>query len=174
MRALVIYESMFGNTETIAREVASGLESAGAEVTVAPVTQADPDTLADYDVVVAGAPTHAFSLPRPATRADAVRQGADPAHAGPGLREWLDRLEPSIGARPTFAVFDTRMGSSSTARRVTGSASKRAVRTLLRRHRALADHPTSFYVGGTAGPLLPGEDARARAWGRSLVGCRVR
>ena len=66
------------------------------------------------------------------------------------------------------------MGSGTTARRFTGSAAKRAVKTLRGRHRALADHPASFYVGGTAGPLLPGEDARARAWGRGLVGCRVR
>jgi len=169
MKALVVYESLFGNTEKIAREVASGLELRGADVTVAPVGSVDPNDLAAYDVVVAGSPTHAFSMPRSVTRADAVRHGADPTCEAAGLREWIEHLEPQVGARPTFAVFDTRRDVRS--RHLTGSAARSATRALRRRHRALADVPASFYVGGTSGPLLPGEVVRARAWGSRLAGC---
>jgi hypothetical protein len=168
MKALVVYESMFGNTEAVAHAVASGLEGSGAEVTLCPIGSADPTTLQDYDVVVVGAPTHALSMPRSATRADAVKQGADPARDAPGVREWIDHLEPAVGARPAFAVFDTRIGVGK-ARHLSGSAARRASRALRRRHRTLADDPASFYVGGTSGPLLPGEDVRARAWGSRLA-----
>ena len=168
VKALVVYESLFGNTEKIAREVASGLEYAGAQVTVRPVDEVDPTDLTEFDVVVAGSPTHAFSMPRPVTRADAVRHGADPAADTVGLREWIEHLSPAVGARPTFAVFDTRRDVR--ARHLTGSAARSACRALRRRHRALADVPATFYVSGTCGPLLPGESVRARAWGSRLAG----
>lgn len=169
MKALVVYESMFGNTEAIAREVASGLEYGGATVTVCPIGSADPTDLADYDVIVAGSPTHAFSMPRPLTRADAVKNGAEPTSESVGLREWIEHLDPAIGARPTFAVFDTRRDIR--ARHLAGSAARSATRALRRRHRVLADVPASFYVAGTSGPLLPGEAVRARAWGSRLARC---
>jgi hypothetical protein len=168
MKALVVYESMFGNTSRIARAVAEGMALTGARVTLLHVDDVDPATLHDYDLVVAGAPTHAWSLPRPSTREEAVRQGAgtDP---GPGLREWLDHLEPEVGSRPVFAVFDTRIGGGA-SRHFTGSAARRAARTLRGLHRTLADEPLSFYVEAASGPLLPGEDVRARAWGNRLAG----
>ena len=167
MRALVVYESMFGNTELVARAVATGLREAGATVTVSRVDEADPATLTEYDVVVAGAPTHALSMPRASTREDAVRQGAAPEHHETGLREWLDGLEPAVGERPAFAVFDTRVGVGA-VRHLSGSAARRAARALRRRKGTLADAPTSFFVGGTSGPLLPGEEDRASAWGARL------
>ena len=44
LRALVVHESMFGNTERIALAVAQGLRAGGAEVSVVAVADA-PDTL---------------------------------------------------------------------------------------------------------------------------------
>jgi hypothetical protein len=163
MKALVAYESLFGNTERLAHAVADGLAEGGADVVVEPITGVESVT--GFDLVVLGAPTHAFSLSRPSTRADAVRQGADPARAGTGLREWLDRL-PDPGADPRFAVFDTR---ADRARRLPGSAARRTARTLRSSHHALTDSPTSFYVHDVAGPLLDGEEDRAHAWGRGLA-----
>ena len=81
MRALVVHESMFGNTETVARAVADGLSTvAGIEVDRAAVHSASTD-LADVDLVVVGGPTHAFSMSRESTRADAVTKGANEAVA---------------------------------------------------------------------------------------------
>ena len=164
MKALVVYESMFGNTERLARAVADGLTGSGAEVDVRPVAEAG--AVGDYDLVVLGAPTHAFSLSRPSTRADAVRQGADPGRVGSsGLREWLDRL-PESGPAPRFAVFDSR---ADRVRHLPGSAARRTARALRSAHHPVTTRPASFYVRDVAGPLLEGEEDRARDWGRQLV-----
>lgn len=167
MKVLVVYESMFGNTAALARAIADGCSDAGARVALHPVSEVDPGTVDDYDLVVAGAPTHAWSLPRPSSREEAVRQGGA-GDTETGLREWIARLEPRIAARPAFAVFDSRIGSGP-ARHFSGSAARRAGRALRARHRVLADHPTSFFVEGTSGPLLGGEDVRARTWGSRLA-----
>jgi flavodoxin len=46
MKAIVVFESMYGNTHAIAEAVANGIELAGAaEVTVVPVSQADDETI---------------------------------------------------------------------------------------------------------------------------------
>ena len=74
-KALVIHESMFGNTETIARAVAAGLATVpNFEVKVVDVQLAEAD-LAGVDLLVLGGPTHAFGLgpadlpgPRPRQR----------------------------------------------------------------------------------------------------------
>ena len=164
MKALVVYESMFGNTERLARAVADGLAAGGAEVHVRPVAQAGG--VVDYDLVVLGAPTHAFSLSRPSTRADAVRQGADPARVGSsGLREWLDEL-PETGPAPRFATFDSRAAK---ARHLPGSAARRTARALRSGHHPVSTRPASFYVRDVDGPLLDGEEDRARDWGRQLA-----
>ncbi len=57
MKALVVYESMFGNTEQIARAVAAGLEES-VDVQVAEVTDAPTEPDPDVALIVAGGPTH--------------------------------------------------------------------------------------------------------------------
>ena len=76
---------------------------------LADVATASVDLPADLDLLVVGAPTHAFSLSRPSTRADAVRQGAPPERATAGLREWLTAAPPQDARRLPVAVFDTRV-----------------------------------------------------------------
>jgi hypothetical protein len=53
MRALVVYESMYGSTHVIADNIAYGLR-ADYEVTVVPVPEATPELVAAADLVVAG------------------------------------------------------------------------------------------------------------------------
>ena len=161
MRTLVVYESMFGNTEAVAREVAAGLAGQG-EVVLVDVDAA-PTDVTSYDLVVVGGPTHAFSMSRATTRADAVKQGAPHARVR-GIREWIDGL----GRVPVpMAVFDTRVEK---VRRLPGSAAKRAAKSLKAHGSPIAERPQSFYVQDTPGPLLDGERERARRWGASLVG----
>lgn len=163
MRALVVFESMFGNTEAIAREVAEGL-AAHADVTVVDVAEAPTNVGADVEVLVVGAPTHAFSLSRPATRRDAAGRSAVPAvSSGIGLREWLAGLDP--GAGTLCAAFDTRVRRP----RLPGSAARAAARRLRRFGLRLVTPAASFYVDGTMGPLLDGELERARRWGEMLA-----
>lgn len=91
MRALVVYESMFGNTESVARAVATAL-GRWMGVALQDVSQAPGPADAAVDLVVVGGPTHAFSLSRGSTRADAISQGATHGKQDVGLREWLARL----------------------------------------------------------------------------------
>lgn len=160
MRALVVYESMFGNTARVAREVAEGL-AGHAEVELRSVADAPVEPDETLDLVVVGGPTHAFSLSRPTTREDARRQGAGDAADGPGLREWLDGLH--AGAHhPQVAAFDTRVTK---VRRIPGSAARKASKVAGRLGYSLAEHPESFFVEDVDGPLSDGELERARAWG---------
>jgi flavodoxin-like protein len=164
MKALVVYESMFGNTEQIARAVAAGLgesmEVKLAEVADAPI-EADPTV----ELIVAGGPTHAFSMSRTSTRADAVSKGAHEGETEFGLREWLAEL-PSGQHREKMATFDTKIESM---RHLPGSAAKGAAKVARRYGYESVAKAESFYVRDTDGPLLDGEIDRARQWGRQLA-----
>lgn len=165
MYALVVVESMFGNTREVGRAVARGL-SVVADVEVVDVAEAPPRLRPGTGLLVVGAPTHAFGLSRPGTRADARRQagpGGEPPHVETGVREWLARLDTG-GLDVVAAAFDTRVAHP----HLPGSAARAA-------HRRLASHglrtpfpPTSFWVEGTSGPLREGEVARATGWGTEL------
>lgn len=164
MRAAVVYESMFGNTATIATAVANGLRSSGVQVKVIPVALAGDDLLQDHDLVVVGAPTHALGLSRPSTRADAVRQGAPAEVEARGVREWLEDLTDTDPESVRIATFDTRVRAM---RHLPGSAA-RHVAHMLRRRGYDVPPATSFYVAGTEGPLAHDEAARASDWATNL------
>jgi hypothetical protein len=120
MRALVVYESMYGNTHAIATHIASGL-CAVHDVTLVPVSRASRQLAAMADLIVAGAPTHRHGLPTIASRRIAVETAREPGSGltmdpdadGPSLRAWLEALEAE-GA--LAAAFDTRRVSSSAGR----------------------------------------------------------
>jgi hypothetical protein len=163
MKALVVFESMFGNTEQIAQAVAEGLGES-MPVDVAEVINAPADPPEDVTLIVAGGPTEAFSMSRANTRAGAVSQGGRAGREEFGLREWIAALPP----RPSnarLATFDTKID---TMRHLPGSAAKGAAKAGRRHGYDLALPPESFFVRDTAGPLVEGELDRARAWGRRL------
>jgi len=169
MKTVIVYESMFGNTEQIAGRVADGLAQPGVDIALRDVRDVGPDDLAGSELLVVGAPTHAFSLSRQSTREDAVRQGADPSRAGFGVREWLNTLDaalPATAGRPRVAIFDTRVEK---VRRLPGSAAKRAAKELRGKGFEVLDRPSSFYVTDTKGPITQGESDRAREWGAGLL-----
>ena len=164
--ALVAFESMFGNTEAVARAVAEGLRLEGSTVDTVDVG-AEQAAGMPYALVVVGAPTHAFSLSRPATRQDAVRQGGRPAAAATGVREWLAGLRQAPDLRPGLAAaFDTRV---SRVRRLPKAASTRAFHLLERLGFSMVSRPTGFLVTDIQGDLVPGELERATAWGRQIA-----
>lgn len=163
MRALVIYESMFGNTRVIAEAVGRGLAER-MPTEVMEVGTAPEEVAQDVTLVVLGGPTHAFGMSRPATREDARTKAERPlVSAAIGQREWLDRA--SLPVHVSFATFDTRTGDSWW----TGSAARRADRGLARRGARQLFHPVSFFVRGTPGPLGDGEAERAYRWGENLA-----
>jgi hypothetical protein len=165
--ALVVLESMFGNTDKIGNAIADGLRDAGVAVTVEDVAAAPVDLSPAVGLLVVGAPTHALSLSRPNTRADAVRQGAPDEKAATGLREWLSTVLPQDPAHaPVVAVFDTRVTK---VRRLPAAAGPRAARLARRRGLAVVGRPRAFLVSDVKGPLEDGELERASAWGRELA-----
>lgn len=163
MRALIVYESMFGNTEEIAHAIGAGLAE-NMEVEVQPVRDAPRTVPAGVELLVVGGPTHAFSMSRRSTREDAVKQGAAVVPSI-GLREWLEEL-PQRSCTATVTTFDTRVRG---ARHLPGSAARSAARTARKHGFAHVERGKSFYVDGTAGPLLAGETERAREWGRQVA-----
>ena len=161
MRGLVVFESMFGNTEAIALAVAEGLSTC-LDVELVEVNSAPTDLGGEVVLLVAGAPTHALGLSRASTRADATRQGASVQPTDIGLREWLAGL---TGVRGTSAAtFDTRVDRP----RVPGSAARAAARRLRRAGFSIIEPAASFSVDGTVGPLVDGEVERARRWATAL------
>lgn len=167
LRVLVVFESMFGNTEAIARAVVRALHELGCTVSIHEVADPDvPTGSIDADLLVVGAPTHAFSLSRPGTRADAVRQGGDPRRSGTGLREWLEAASPPPDGPVPLVAFDTRVEK---VRRLPMAAAPRALRLARQRGFRTPVKAAAFLVSDTPGPLLDGETARAGSWIASVL-----
>ncbi|HEX6344861.1 flavodoxin family protein [Umezawaea sp.] len=163
-RALVVYESMFGNTGEVANAVARGIAATG-EVDVVDVGAAPTTLPDDVDLLVVGAPTHAFGLSRPSTRGSAAdRAAGEVVSTGIGVREWLDSLRP-LGTPAAVTAFDTRVKIPL----VPGSAARRALGTLRRLGFPMLVRSESFFVTGTPGPLRDGEVERAERWGAKLA-----
>ena len=169
MRAVIIYESMFGNTHMIARAIANGLEP-GNEVVVVPVAGAARELLDGADLIAAGGPTHVHGMSKASTRKAAVEQAhksagqltLDPTADGPGLRDWFGSFGEMSGMA---AAFDTRLAGPAA---LTGRASKGIAKLLERGGLTLIAAPESFLVGKD-NALQPGEEDRARGWGEKLA-----
>jgi hypothetical protein len=168
--ALVVFESMFGNTARAARAVAEGLSGAGMEVQVVEVGSAPRELPAALDLLVVGAPTHAFGLSRASTRADAVRQGAPPDREAVGVREWLATLRVPPGSSTSVGVFDTH---ASKVRWLPQAASSTITKAARRHGLRPAGRHLGLVVDDVKGPLADGERERAVEYGRQLaLGCR--
>jgi hypothetical protein len=169
MRAVVASESMYGNTRRIADAIAEGL-ALGGDVTVVPVSQMEWQPLDDIELVVIGGPTHAHGMSRVSTRKTAVRAARKPRKSlvtepdaeGPGLREWFALLgQLDVKA----AAFDTRFKAPAF---LSGRASRGISKALHRCGVMMVAEPVRFFVTKD-NQLRPGEQDRARAWGRQLA-----
>jgi Flavodoxin domain len=160
MHAIVVYESVWGNTAAVARAIAEGL---GPAVHAYPTDEVPSGELAEADLIVAGAPVFGFRLPTEGVRSRILRDEADapvpPDLSHPSLRAWLDALPVGHGR---CAAFETRIWWS--PRGATGSIEKR----LTRLGYPPAATSEKFVVRDKYGPLREGEIDRARAWGRAL------
>jgi hypothetical protein len=179
MRAVIVYESLFGNTHKIATAVGEGIRAAApaADVAVLDAGAATAELIGSADLLVVGAPTHMRGLSTSFSRRAGVRDvqkksatGAgspavvvDPAADGPGVRDLLRTLPPAPpGARA--AAFDTRG-----AVRLAGGAARSVARHLSHAGYRLAAPPEGFVIEDSPGPLRAGEEDRARAWAAKLL-----
>ncbi|HZD69287.1 MAG TPA: flavodoxin domain-containing protein [Actinomycetes bacterium] len=166
MKALVVYESLYGNTAAIGEAIATSLRTQGLEVDAGLVSKIDPAEAARADLLVVGGPTHAHGMSRPSTRKtaadDQANTFAEPT-VTPGLREWTNDLPP--GAGRLAAAFDTRIDKSVI---LTGSAAKGIARRLERHGYRLVVGPECFLVS-TKNRLLDEETAHATRWGGEVA-----
>jgi hypothetical protein len=171
MRALVVYESLYGNTHEIADHVAEGLGSAF-ETTVVHVDDATFDLVRTTHLLVVGGPTHIHGMTSARSRAGGIEGAAKSAelppldeHAGgAGLREWFDGLP--AGHDTAAAAFDTRFDGSPL---LTGAASHGIAKRLRRHGFRVVVEPESFLVDKKT-RLVAGEAERATAWAADLAG----
>ena len=172
MNALIVYESMYGNTEAVAGAIAEGL---GPDFTTVLKAVHEAGTVPDdVNLLVVGGPTHMHGLSTSLSRsmaASAAKEDATKlapgATEGPGLRVWLRDLPRRAGGRAV--AFDTR-GDARAA--VTGSAA-RGIARRLRHHGYGVIATESFLVADAEGPLEEGELDRARSWAAALAVERV-
>lgn len=178
MTALVVYESMYGSTRAVAEAIGEGLAPAGPvrvlEISALAAAPGGRTISPQIDLLVVGAPTHAFGLSRPNTRLDAAADAPEGKviSSGKGLREWLAEISLPLGGT-RFAAFDTKVVRPS----LPGSAAKGAHKALMRMGGRPVAEPRTFGVHGKANGLVDGELEAAKAWGEELariVGARVR
>jgi hypothetical protein len=168
MRALVVYESMYGNTHRIAEAIAEGL--AVPDVDVLPVSEVTQSMLDQADLIAVGGPTHAHGMSRESTRKAAVDAAAkpgkelhlDPTAADVGLRDWFESLGT---VRGVAVAFGTRTQGPAV---LTGHAATGIAKMLRQHGLVLIAEPESFLVD-KHNQLLPGERGRALVWGENLA-----
>lgn len=156
MRALVVYDSVFGNTEQIALAIGNALGSKESVETLR-VSDVKLGHLKGLELLLVGSPTRAFRPTKPIT-------------------DLLNSI-PSNGLRGVkVAAFDTRISTAdvrsrflSMMVRLFGYAAKPIADKLEKKGGSLIAPPEGFFVRDTEGPLKDGELERAAAWARSAV-----
>lgn len=157
MKILVVYDSVFGNTEKIARACGSALEGRS-EVSVMRVTEVKPEMLAGLDGLLVGSPTRAFT-------------------ATPATKAFLKSIPSGSLKGVKVAAFDTRVDITEVKNafltfmvNLFGYAAEPIGKALQKKGGVQALPPVGFFVLDKEGPLKDGELERAAAWAQGVVG----
>lgn len=155
MKTMVVYDSVFGNTEKIARAIGGALGSEE-EVKTLRVGEATPEQLSGLDILVVGSPTRAFQ-------------------ATPATKIFLKNIPAGALKGVTVAAFDTRMDINQKTPailrvmvKIFGYAAKPIADGLSKKGGRRAAEPEGFIVLDTEGPLKDGELERAARWAYEL------
>ena len=147
MRALIVYDSVYGNTEKIARAIAEAISPSG-EVKVVQAGEASPSELESIDLLIVGSPTH----------------GGRPT---PAIQDLINKMpQPSLQGI-NVAAFDTRIPTKLV--RVFGYAAGRIAGNLKKKGVTLVASPEGFFVTASKGPLKEGELERAAGWAKGIL-----
>jgi len=144
-KAIVIFDSKFGNTEKIAKALGEGMKREGFDVDCLRIDDVDPSKLAEYDMFAIGAPTQAFGISKP-------------------MKEFLKKLENvNLQDKKAFA-FDTKMKS-----RFAGSAAKGIEKQLKKLQMTIIRPYASAIVKGVEGPLEEGAEEKFTQIGSEIA-----
>jgi flavodoxin len=147
MKVLIVYDSVYGNTEKIARAIAEAI-TASNEVKVLQASGANPSQLTPVDLLIVGSPTHAG---RPI----------------PAVQDFLNKVPEFSLKGVNVAAFDTRISKKIVG--VFGYAAGRIAGNLKKKGATLVASPEGFFVTGGEGPLKEGELERAAGWARGIL-----
>ncbi len=157
MKVLIVYDSVFGNTEKIAQVIGNAMGSQ-AEVNILRVGNVKQENLRGLDVLIVGSPTRAF---KPTKEITNFLKGF-PKNGLKGVK---------------VAAFDTRFTMSAIEEsrvlpffvRLFGYAAKPISNRLEKKGGELIIPPEGFFVEGVEGPLKEGEIERAASWAKEIV-----
>ncbi len=145
MKVLIVYDSVYGNTEKIAKAIGDAITG---EVKVFRVGEVNSSELKTFDLLLVGSPT----------------QGGRPTQA---IQDFLNKAPVSTFQGTNVAAFDTRI--STRLVRIFGYAAGRIAGSLKRKGGTLIVPPEGFFVKGTKGPLKEGEVEHAASWAKEIV-----
>ena len=145
MKLLVVYDSVYGNTEKIAKAIGEGV---GGNTNVLHANEAGPADLSGIDLLIVGAPT----------------QGGRPS---PAMQEFLKKISEKDIKGMDVASFDTRISAKWVG--IFGYAADRIGKDLKKKGVNLVLPPEPFYVKATRGPLKDGELERAADWAKHIL-----
>jgi flavodoxin len=153
MKAIVVYDSMYGNTEKIANAIASAIAG---DVKVISAREANPSQLESIDLLIVGSPTQGF-------RATKVVQA------------FLESIPDNALKGKNVAAFDTRFPAAEVGRglrqvmKMGGYAAPRIAKALQKKGGNLVAPPQGFFVIDKEGPLKEGELERAAGWAKGVA-----
>jgi flavodoxin len=145
MKTLVVYDSVYGNTEQIARAIGGAMAG---DVKVLRAGEVNPAELEGLNLLIVGAPT----------------QGGRPT---PAMRDFLNKISKSVMKDVKVAAFDTRISAKWVG--IFGYAAGKIASSLKKKGGALILPPEAFFVKGTQGPLKEGELERAATWAQEVI-----
>ncbi|MBU0493784.1 MAG: flavodoxin family protein [Chloroflexi bacterium] len=158
MKALVVYDSFFGNTEKIAQAIGAALEPQ-MDVEVRRVGDVRPDQLTGLTLLIGGSPTRGF---RPSPATSKLLKGI-PKNGLQGVRV------AAFDTRFTWDKIESSAAILAPLVKIFGYAAKRIADRLGKKGGELALSPEGFFVEDTEGPLLAGELERAADWARQIA-----
>lgn len=155
MKALIIYDSAYGNTEQIAEAMAGGIGSSHTALLML-VGKVKKSDLKMIDLLVVGSPT----------------QGGRPTQS---IQEFIKNLSPKSLSNINFAAFDTRFAirehglGLKMLMKTIGFAAPRIAAGLRSKGGTQVAEPEGFIVSDKEGPLAPYELERAQTWMNTLL-----
>jgi flavodoxin len=147
MKALIVYDSAYGNTEQIARAIGDALGSQE-DVETLRASGVNPEQLKGLKLLIVGSPTQR-------------------GRATAAIQDFLNKVtEPAIKGI-NVAAFDTRLSTKLVG--IFGYAAGRIADSLKRKGGTLLASPAGFFVKGKKGPLKEGERERAAGWAKQIM-----